>query len=55
MRLSLMMKRIPAEDVKKYQELFLRKETKSFYENAVTSGCVNRPTISNKEQSREDS
>ena len=34
---------------------FFEEGNKSFYENAVTSGCVNRPTISNKEQSREDS
>ena len=53
MRLALMMKRIPTEDVKKYQEI-LEEGNKSFYENTVTSGCVNNPTISNKEQSRED-
>ena len=53
MRLALMMKRIPTEDVKKYQEI-LEEGNKSFYENTVTSGCVNSPTISNKEQSRED-
>lgn len=34
---------------------FFEEGNKSFYENAVTSECVNRPTISNKEQSREDS
>lgn len=53
MRFSLMMKRIPTEDVKKYQEIF-EEGSKSFYENIATSGCVNSPTISNKEQPRED-